>query len=146
MRKFHLRSALFAMSTAGLMAACDSSPSKAQEDVSRGTSLDRLAVGSRGELPTCDESVQYLLAYVRNEQRLVVCMDGSWQEVTFPEGAAGAQGATGPQGAKGDQGARGPAGETGPIGLSGAQGPQGAQGLQGESGAQGPQGEHGERG
>ncbi len=74
-------------------------PPESADDPKTGASLDRLAVESRGELPACDASTNGLLAYLRDEQRIVVCMSGAWTDVVFPS-------------EKGDKG------DTGKIGLS----------------------------
>ncbi len=143
-----LGTAVGALLAATTVIACDSADATSNDSKSTATSLDRLSVGTRGDLPVCDESREATLAYLRDEQKIVACMSGEWIDVAF----AGADGGAGPKGDKGDKGdpgatgAAGANGENGPMGETGAQGAQGIQGIQGPQGQKGPKGETGDPG
>jgi len=142
-----------------LPGCADDEPAKPK--AATGVSLDQLQVGSRGELPTCDATTEATLAYLLDEQKIVVCVSGEWKEVAFPKGESGAQGNKGDKGetgakgdkgdqgetgAEGDQGETGPKGERGEIGLQGIPGLKGDQGIPGVAGPEGAKGEIGPEG
>ncbi|MBX3203478.1 MAG: DUF1554 domain-containing protein [Labilithrix sp.] len=141
--------------------ACSEAAPEGQAGRRSASALDGLTTPSRSALPACDDATQYGVAYLTDEKVLVVCNDGTWQEVELksatpgPRGPAGAQGKAGPQGEHGRAGAVGAAGAAGPIGPVGQQGETGAagekgatgdRGAQGETGAQGAQGQTGAQG
>lgn len=99
-------------------------------------------------LPTCDDTMQGALAYVRAEAEFQACDEGKWFTVSIagavgPQGETGAMGATG---ATGDAGINGAVGATGATGATGAQGSQGVAGQTGATGSTGAQGTQGPAG
>ncbi|HVH47901.1 MAG TPA: hypothetical protein VM925_36455, partial [Labilithrix sp.] len=139
MRTIGLKSTLiFATVSAAVLglAACNDDAATPQK-VSTLTSLDKLTVGSREDLPTCNATTDNAVAYLRDEQKLVVCFNGVWSDVVFPAGAAGEKGDKGDTGATGAVGATGATGATGAQGATGATGADGAVGATGATGADG---------
>jgi hypothetical protein len=61
-----------------MLVACTSSDAT---EPRTGLSLGELAVGSRNDLPACDDSKESMLAYLNDEKKIVVCMSGSWRGV-----------------------------------------------------------------
>lgn len=148
-------SLVLATMVSAMVGGCSDDPSPVREQAATGVSLDKLEVRTRGELPACDASTEAMLAYVVDEKRIVACLDGSWQEVIFPDAPRGAAGARGDQGAagetgatgdKGDRGAKGDKGDRGATGLEGAVGDKGAQGDVGAAGDKGDEGDEGDEG
>ena len=138
-----------------IVVGCSEDPTPARDQAATGVSLDKLEVRTRGELPACDASTEAMLAYVVDEKQIVACLDGSWQEVIFPDaprgatgarGEPGAKGETGPKGDKGEHGAKGDHGERGAMGIEGAVGDVGAPGLEGAQGDKGETGDKGSKG
>ena len=70
MRKISLRAALTVAAAATMAlgtAGCADADSKPVETPSTGSALDKLQVGTRGELPACDAQTDSLLAYIVDE-------------------------------------------------------------------------------